>query len=688
MSRGILLQSAVLLVGMCVLFSAAPMKVSSSVGWSTWCLLETGDDGMAWLQDVSMNNDGDAVAVWAQSDGIRYDIWANTYTTSGGWGGPELIETNDSVNCSQPRVAVDGEGGAFVVWEQYDYLEHQVLWNRYDAIGGWGTAEVLSADGMYPCVACTDSGNATFVWLQYGGYPGVWSRSYVVGAGLGPSERIDTNSNVPQPPDVDMDDDGNAVAVWSQSDLSSWKIWANTLTAATGWGTAETIDVDSSDDSWQPRVSVNSAGDALVVWDRFEPSVTNASVWGNRFVSGLGWGIAEPVTDNPFVKSWNPRVALSDEGDGYAVWYQIDEVAGETHVMASHYVPDVGWQEGQRIDDASMWAVSCDVTMDGLGNAVAVWTEYDGDYTLCISRNISGIGWTEPLSTAMEGSGYNHPVVAADGLGNAVVVNTQFDGAWDSVYALHYEPCLVQMTSPGELEVDVPAVAVSGIAAPGSNVSVGGVQVYVNDSGAFSWNIMLVEGANLFNVTVSDASGVSETLIVEMTYVDPLSDLEEELAAAYEVICLLLSELNATYSEIASIEAEISSLLDQLNDADDEIESLEGQLSELQTALDGALDELAALGEDLNQSLNWSAFLLDSLEAQEQESEALQDDYEQSLGDLDEAKTSLDDQEATILMLDIVVGVLAACIVILIALMVMQSRRKRTDDEGSSQEDR
>jgi len=638
------------------------------MGWSAWQLLETGGEGSAWYQDVSMNDDGDAVAVWAQSDGIQYDIWANTYTTSGGWGGPELIETNDSANCSHPRVAVDGEGNAFVVWEQYDDLEHQVLWNRYDSIGGWGTAEVLSADGLYPCVASTDSGNATFVWLQYGGYPGVWSRSYYVDAGLGPSERIDADSSTPQPPDVDIDDDGNAVAVWSQSDSFSWKIWANTLTTAIGWGTAEMIDVDSSDDSWQPRVSVNSTGDALVVWHRFEPLVTNASVWGNRFTSGIGWDTAEPLTDTPFVESWNPRVALSDEGDGYAVWYQIDDVAGETHVMASHYDPEVGWQEGERIDEASVWAVSCDVTSDSLGNAVAVWTEYDGDHALCISRHISGIGWTEPISTAMENSGYNHPVVAADGLGNAVIVNTQFDGTWDSVYAMHYEPGLVLMTSPDRrLEVDVPVVAISGIAAPHSNVSVGGVQVYVSDTGAFSWNFILVEGTNLVDVTVSDASGASETLIVQVTYVDPVSDLEEELAAAYEAIYLLLNELNTSYGEIAS---------------------LEEQLSELQTSLDGALDELAALREDLNQSLNESASFLDSLDAQEQELGTLQDDYEQSLADLEEVRTSLHDQEAMTLILEVVVGVLAACIVVLIAMVIVQRMKKETEDEGGSREHR
>ena len=42
-----------------------------------------------------MDIDGNAIAVWHQSDGTRTNIWANRHTPSTGWGAAELIEDND-----------------------------------------------------------------------------------------------------------------------------------------------------------------------------------------------------------------------------------------------------------------------------------------------------------------------------------------------------------------------------------------------------------------------------------------------------------------------------------------------------------------------------------------------------------------------------------------------------------------
>ncbi len=47
--------------------------------WKTAELIETDNEGNAAYTQVAIGQDGNALAVWQQNDGIRYNIWANKY---------------------------------------------------------------------------------------------------------------------------------------------------------------------------------------------------------------------------------------------------------------------------------------------------------------------------------------------------------------------------------------------------------------------------------------------------------------------------------------------------------------------------------------------------------------------------------------------------------------------------------
>jgi len=57
---------------------------------------------------VGTNADGNAVAVWLQYDGTRYNVWARHYAAGAGWGPAMVIETS-SQTAAQPSVAVVAE---------------------------------------------------------------------------------------------------------------------------------------------------------------------------------------------------------------------------------------------------------------------------------------------------------------------------------------------------------------------------------------------------------------------------------------------------------------------------------------------------------------------------------------------------------------------------------------------------
>ncbi len=75
---------------------------------------------------------GNAIAVWPQNDGRRYNIVANRYVPGVGWGIAELIETDDG-NANRSRIGMDNSGNAIVTFTQYDGTRYNLWANRYTA---------------------------------------------------------------------------------------------------------------------------------------------------------------------------------------------------------------------------------------------------------------------------------------------------------------------------------------------------------------------------------------------------------------------------------------------------------------------------------------------------------------------------------------------------------------------------
>jgi hypothetical protein len=84
---------------------------------------------------VAMDDNGNAIAVWSQSDGTRNNIWANRYKYKGGWqwGKAQLIETNNIGDAQFPQVAINpSTGDAVAVWQQMDYTRLNIWANLFN----------------------------------------------------------------------------------------------------------------------------------------------------------------------------------------------------------------------------------------------------------------------------------------------------------------------------------------------------------------------------------------------------------------------------------------------------------------------------------------------------------------------------------------------------------------------------
>ena len=202
-------------------------------GWGSAELIEADNAGDAALPQIAIDAAGNALAVWEQSDFTRLNIWANRYAAGSGWGGAVLIETDNAGGAVLPQIASDASGNALAVWEQWDGTRWNIQANRYAVGSGWDSAVLIETDNAgdtkFPQIASDAAGNALAVWGQWDGTRyNIWANRYAVGSGWGSAVLIETNNaGNAHAPQIASDAAGNALAVWEQWDGTRWNFQAN-----------------------------------------------------------------------------------------------------------------------------------------------------------------------------------------------------------------------------------------------------------------------------------------------------------------------------------------------------------------------------------------------------------------------------------------------------------------------------
>lgn len=183
-----------------------------------------------------------------------------------GWGVAQLIESDNAGSAYNPRVAVDSHGNAVAVWQQHDGARSRIAANRYMQGTGWSQA----------------------VWID------------------GPDGR---EAHAPQ---VDFDNQGNAVAVWQYKTGQTCRIGTSRMVAQAGWGTATAMDKGMGYAS-APLLKRDAQGQLVSLWQ--VQSKQGTSVHASRHMAGAGWSKAQWVpsldaqADYP-ATVWNTALTL------------------------------------------------------------------------------------------------------------------------------------------------------------------------------------------------------------------------------------------------------------------------------------------------------------------------------------------------------------------------------------------
>lgn len=362
----------------------------------TWSPIDQMDDDRdsAYIPEVAVDPSGNAVAVWTQGwcENAR-GVWSNRFEAGTGWSTPEQVDDPSAGDAGLfVQVAVDREGNAIAVWHQFGERTTSVWANRSTPGDGWGEPEQIETNDLDysrdPRIAMDTNGNAIAVWYESDGTrENVWANRYERDRdGWGSPKLLESrNAGSANFPQVAMDPEGNAVAVWRQSDGTRFSVWANRYRLGDKWGEAELIEHNDEGHAAEPSVGLDGSGNAIAVWSQFDGALEN--IWANRFRPGQGWGEPELIEQNDEGNALHPKLAVAANGEAVVVWEQWDGL--RNYVWASAYRPGHGWDSAQRVDthneiDGNI--LRPQVAIDPDGNAMAAW-----DHTLIpVSQNI----WT------------------------------------------------------------------------------------------------------------------------------------------------------------------------------------------------------------------------------------------------------------------------------------------------------
>jgi hypothetical protein len=188
-----------------------------------------------------------------------------------------------------------------------------------------------------------------------------------------PPNQISTSGQDATTPKV-ASGNGTAIAVWARFDGSNQRIQAAVRPSGGSFGAPVTLS-GAGQDAFEPQVEMDSSGDALVVWTRFDGGVPNRpriqAAWRP---AGGSFGAVQTLS-NSTNDANTAQASLDGSGNATVVW--LSGSTGTFRIQAAQATNLGTFGTPVTLSDAGRDAFDADVAAEP-GGAVAVWTRTDG----------------------------------------------------------------------------------------------------------------------------------------------------------------------------------------------------------------------------------------------------------------------------------------------------------------------
>jgi hypothetical protein len=226
------------------------------------------------------------------------------------------------------------------------------------------------------------------------------------------------------------------IVVWNRQFLAvphgAASLVARDFTPGAGWGAP-----DVRAGGWGVAVSnlaVTPSGEAVLLWASFV--AVNLGVKADRFRPSVGWQ-NEPL--EPLRVAIGP-VGLDDQGNGWTVYpgLSADSNRPPDRLIAQRRDVASGWQTPQTVSHPGVTVGQGEtLAVSPSGTAVVLWTEKHGTRQALLASTSTGLAWEPPQSLVEREAracganpattGVYGPQVGVDGTGNAVAAWIEWD---------------------------------------------------------------------------------------------------------------------------------------------------------------------------------------------------------------------------------------------------------------------
>jgi hypothetical protein len=411
----------------------------------------------AQLPEVAMDDAGDAVVVWQRPDGTNLRVQAVTRSAGSGFSAPVNLSTAGR-DAEDPEVAMDEDGDAVAVWSRFDGSDFRVQAVTRSAGGGFSVPVNLSAageDGILPQVAMDKVGNAVVVWRRFDGANiRVQAATRPAGGAFSGPVNLSPAGEDGFTPAVAMGETGDAVAAWGHFDGPDSRVQVATRPA--GGAFSGPVDISAAGvDAFTPAVAMDQDGDAVAVWTR-DNGANRRVQTANRPAGGA---FSAPVNLSSAAEdATGPGVAVGDAGDAVAIWRRFD---GLHNIVQTATRPAGGDSSAPSNRSASGGeAGDAGVAMNGPGDALAAWHRFNGaNHIVQAASRPAGGAFGGSVNLTAAGRDAFNPQTAMDNGGDGIAVWQRFNGANFIVQAAGYDadnPQLLDISTPRSASVGVP----------------------------------------------------------------------------------------------------------------------------------------------------------------------------------------------------------------------------------------
>jgi hypothetical protein len=182
--------------------------------------------------------------IWAESDGLRYEIFTSSYR-AGTWGEPVMITDDNAANL-HPSIDVGDDGKKWAVWSAIDGLEFEIRYSVFEN-EEWQEAKTILtglSSNIKPSIIIDSNSIPWVVWSgNNGDTDDIYYSRYVDGEWTEEKRIHDINSVPDILPFLDTDAEGNPVVTWDRFIDGSYKKRQSTWDGET-WSSPSAIAVE------------------------------------------------------------------------------------------------------------------------------------------------------------------------------------------------------------------------------------------------------------------------------------------------------------------------------------------------------------------------------------------------------------------------------------------------------------